>query len=153
MLIFQAQRYVVFQVLRTSKVYVGDTPDKCKNSMKGIVLISNEYYIYELRRHARELVVPRGYDLHVYIYQYFWNKISAKKCLEYQCHTKGMCVIFCIICTMIWWMMKHWLKVIFDINLCVTVLIKGLLLYALVMLLTNRCFRRCEKVMIMHILC
>ena len=71
MLIFQAQRYVVFQVLRTSKVYLGDMPNKCKKSMKGIVLISNEYYIYELRRHARELVVPRGDDLHVYIYQYF----------------------------------------------------------------------------------
>ena len=58
MLSFHAQRYVGFQILRVSRLYVRDTPQICKNSMKGIVLISDEYYIYMVGRHVHELVVP-----------------------------------------------------------------------------------------------
>ena len=36
--------------------------------MGGIVLISNEYNIYRLRRPARELAVLRGDDPHVYMH-------------------------------------------------------------------------------------
>ena len=38
------------------------------NLMRGIVLISDEYYIYRLRRSTRELVIPRGDDPHVYMH-------------------------------------------------------------------------------------
>ena len=47
----------VFFILRASRLYVGDTPESCKKSMKGIIIISDEHYIYMMRRLARELVV------------------------------------------------------------------------------------------------
>ena len=54
---FQVHIYVGLQALRASRLYAGDTPESCKEVVKGIVLVSDEYNVYRLRRLTHELVV------------------------------------------------------------------------------------------------
>ena len=54
----------------------------------------------------------------------------------------------------VWYFMHHecWLqRYIYVVNPSVVVVIKGLFLCAFVMLLINKCFRICEKVMIIYV--
>ena len=123
--------YVGFQNIINFNLYVGDMHDSCKNSMKGIVLILDKYYIFRLRKLAVNLWFCEKLTL-VYIHvPKFSKELFNQESLEYESPTRGMCMwilflvfyaLWCdewwcvnislgILCTMMRWRIKHWLLI------------------------------------------
>ena len=92
MLRFWDQRYAGFQSVINFNLYVGDMHDSCKISMKGIVLISDKYYIFRLRNLAVNLWFREEMTL-VYIHvPKILKEVLNQESLEYESPTRGMCM-------------------------------------------------------------